>query len=246
MENNSVQMYPTLPIWAGMPKLKDWYGINLPENEYLERANECLKKIGMRTVLFTCTQKPDDQNRLEVPCNMYEIESVTTEPILERLDQVRATTVASERYIELGVFLAVKFTDKDYFRKSKYYTPEYFVNYSYQPPYIILTDPDHISGREITILYHGLITDEDNLYMINEWEAEAIAHYCGYVYAFRNAFTGQPNSGAMVQIATMEKDKSIVRARTEGYWNQNVIDQMLDALTSWDRKLYGRQQKLKK
>lgn len=120
-------------------------------------------------------------------------------------------------------------------------------------------DPHYISGKfvkykkagdklqvfkgfdKVTVLYHGILLDDEGLPQINDKEAIAIADYIAYVYKYKEAI--RTNNSNIFQIAKDLKQQWLFHcdaARSPEYISQNEMDQILNAQASWGRKLYGR------
>lgn len=123
-------------------------------------------------------------------------------------------------------------------------------------------DPHYISGKyikyrrvgdklyvnkglgRINLLYHSQILDEDGLPEINEKEAIAIADYIAYVIKYKEAI--RTNNKMVLQMAQDLKQQWLFHcdaARVAESISQNEMDQILNAQTSWNRKIYGKSYK---
>lgn len=120
-------------------------------------------------------------------------------------------------------------------------------------------DPHYISGRfvkyrkvgdkiyvnkglgKVIIFYHSEILDNDGLPMINDKEAIAIADYIAYTVTYKKAL--RTNNSALFQLANDLKQKWLFHcdaARVAEHISQNEMDAILNARTSWNRKIYGK------
>ena len=120
-------------------------------------------------------------------------------------------------------------------------------------------DPHYISGKfvkyrrvedklyvnkglgKVTVLYHSEYLDEDELPMINDKEAIAIADYIAYTITYKKAL--RTNNGALFQLSNDLKQKWLFHcdaARVAEHISQNEMDAILNAKTSWNRKIYGK------
>ena len=94
---------------------------------------------------------------------------------------------------------------------------------------------------KVILLYHTEILDEDGLPMINEKEAIAIADYIAYTVKYKEAI--RTNNRNILQFAQDLKQQWLFHcdaARVPEHVSQNEMDSILDALTSGDRKTYGK------
>ena len=124
------------------------------------------------------------------------------------------------------------------------------------------TDPLYVSGRfvkyrregnyiyvnekveQVCVLYHQEILDEDDLPIINDKEAIAIADYIAYTVKYKEAL--RSNNSAVFQMAqTIKKQWQIHcdAARVPEYVGQNEMNEMLEIMSSHNRKIHGRSYK---
>lgn len=123
-------------------------------------------------------------------------------------------------------------------------------------------DPYYISGKyvkykrngnklyvnkgfnKVTVLYHEEVLDEDGLPEINEKEAVAIADYIAYTLKYKEAI--KTNNANIFQMAQVLKQQWLFHcdaARVSEYVNQNEMDAILNAQSSWNRKTFGKSYK---
>lgn len=123
-------------------------------------------------------------------------------------------------------------------------------------------DPHYVSGKfvkyrrvgdklyvnkglgKVILLYHSIILDEDGLPEINDKEAIAIAEYIAYVTKYKEAI--RTNNQNVLRMAQELKQQWLFHcdaARVSESISQNEMDAILDAHSSWDRKIYGRSYK---
>ena len=123
-------------------------------------------------------------------------------------------------------------------------------------------DPLYISGRlikyrregnyiyvndnidKVCILYHTEQLDNDDLPMINDKEAIAIADYIAYTVKYKEAI--RTNNSSVFQIAQTIKRSWLIHcdaARVPEYVNQNEMNDLLEITSSHNRKVHGRSYK---
>lgn len=124
------------------------------------------------------------------------------------------------------------------------------------------TDPLYISGKlvkyrregnyiyvndkidQVCILYHTEQLDEDDLPLINDKEAIAIADYIAYTIKYKEAL--KTNNQGLFQIAQIIKKQWQIHcdaARVPEYVTQNEVNDLLDITSSYNRKVHGRSYK---
>lgn len=123
-------------------------------------------------------------------------------------------------------------------------------------------DPFYISGKyvkykrsgdklyidsnlsKVNILYQGIELDEDGLPVINDKEAIAIAEYIAYVYKYKEAIkTNNQTVFAMSQELKQQWLFHCDAARVPEYVSQEEMNKILDVISSWGRKTYGKSYK---
>lgn len=115
-----------------------------------------------------------------------------------------------------------------------------FVKYRREGDYIYVND----KVNQVCILYHTEQLDEDDLPLINDKEAIAIADYIAYTVKYKEAL--RSNNSAVFQMAqTIKKQWQIHcdAARVPEYVSQNEMDDLLEVTSSHNRKVHGRSYK---
>lgn len=123
-------------------------------------------------------------------------------------------------------------------------------------------DPFYISGKyvnykrvddklyinkglsSIQILYQSELRDEDDLPQLTDKESIAIAEYIAYTYKYKEAI--KTNNQLLLQVAQDLRNKWLFHcdaARVPQYVAQDEMDKILNAQTSWDRKIYNKSYK---
>lgn len=221
----------------GLSLCSTLYGIELSEDTYEEIALTGWNLIGnKRTRLYRYHTVVDNCSEgVQLPCNVDEIEAVTT--CFEEWDYStndtpngNITSAIVEEYIE----------SRKAFRDPMY-LPGKYIRYERVGDKLYFDRPhDHIN-----ILYKGLIVDDNGLPQITDEEALALATYCAYVTKFKEGL--MTNNANIIQLASTLKQQWDIRcdqARVGEYMSQNEWDQVLDAKSSWNRKIHGKSLKV--
>lgn len=223
------------PFYTAYTHLMDVYGIDMPEDLFETYAMIAWHYIGNKDCRYYRTKiypKPNGEGQWEakIPCNAVLIEAITTNSedftktstIGNRPNMFRSST---ENMIESGK------TNMPAFYQSGAY-----VNY-HQVGDMLYFDTNF---GELNVLYKGIVADEEGLPFLNFKEVEAIACYCAYTYLFKKAMGTMDQNTMQVSAALEQKWKiKCTQARVPEYINQNEMDAVLDAKTTWDRKIYG-------
>lgn len=211
------------------------YGIELEDQDLEEYGLIAWGLIGNKnTKLYrfqTCIDPKD--NSVTLPCNALEegcVEAVTT--LYEDWERV---TNYSE-YGDNNTSFVEQSIEAEKFYQSPYYIPGKLLKYEQVGDKLYFT---HNYGK-VTILYKGILADEDGLPELSDKEATAIATYIAYVTKFREGLI--TNNAAITNQANLLYsmwNKQCDQARVS-YLNQNDMNNILDIKSSWDRKAYGK------
>ena len=134
---------------------------------------------------------------------------------------------------------------EQYIEKSKQSTdPLYisgkFVKYRREGNYIYVNE----KIDSVCVLYHTETLDEDDLPLINDKEAVAIADYIAYTVKYKEAL--RSNNSAVFQMAQTIKRQWLIHcdaARVPEYVSQNEMNDLLEVFSSHNRKVHGRSYK---
>jgi hypothetical protein len=115
-----------------------------------------------------------------------------------------------------------------------------FVKYRREGNYIYVNE----QLDRVCIMYHTETLDEDDLPLINDKEAIAIADYIAYTVKYKEAL--RSNNRDVFQMAQNIKRQWLIHcdaARVPEYVNQNEMNDLLDVTSSFNRKVHGRSYK---
>ena len=137
------------------------------------------------------------------------------------------------------------FNIKQYIERSKQsidplYISGHYVKYRREGDYIYVNEPI----EQVCVLYHTEQLDEDDLPLINDKEAIAIADYIAYTIKYKEAL--KSNNQAVFQMAQTIKKQWMIHcdaARVPEYVSQNEVNDLLDVMSSHNRKVHGRSYK---
>ena len=95
----------------------------------------------------------------------------------------------------------------------------------------------------VNILYKGTLVNDEGLPYITNKEAEAIACYIAYTEKFKSGW--QTNNQHTLQTAQLLEQRwiKLCDAARVTKLNQNDMNEILDAKTSWNRKIYNKSYK---
>ena len=170
---------------------------------------------------------------ITLPCNILEIEAVTYgyEDWNYTSNKLELGDISSQ--------FAENFIEGAKRNKNPLYVGGKFAKYERIGDTLYFDD----NSFSVNILYKGIHLDEDGLPYINDKESIAIATYCAYVKAAKEYYMtmSQPALQKM-QVLQVQWQKFCDAARVS-YMTQNDMNQVLDAKSSWNRKLFNKSYK---
>lgn len=209
------------------------YGLELEPEQFEELGLTAWNLIGNKTVrLYNYSADISCDNlSVQLPCNCDIIEAVTYNH--EDWNYSTNKTVNgdynsqfTEQYIE-----ARKLYQSPLYISGKYAKYERVGDTLY-------FDKDY---GKVNILYKGIILDEDGLPKVNEKEALAIATYIAFATKQKQGWiTNNQNIIQLAQYLYQQWLKYCDSARVPLSIDQNTMNQVLDAKSSWNRKVYNK------
>lgn len=209
------------------------YETELTPEEFEEIGLIAWDKIGnRRTRLYryvTDIQCPD--NTVELPCNCDVIEAVTYG--FEEWNYVTNDTVNGD--------YASQFIE-NYIESRKLYSDPLYVSGKYAK-FERVGDTLYFEKNygHVNILYKGIILDEEGLPEINHKEKDAIACYCACTKRFKEGWKNH-NQNMLQEAQLLEQRwlKLCDAARVPIHLSQNDMNEILDAKSSWNRKIFNK------
>ena len=209
------------------------YGLELEPEQFEELGLTAWNLIGNKTVRlynYSADISCDDLS-VQLPCNCDIIEAVTYNH--EDWNYSTNKTVNgdynsqfTEQYIEARkLYQSPLYTSGKYAKYERVGDTLYF-------------DKDY---GKVNILYKGVILDEDGLPKVNEKEALAIATYIAFATKQKQGWiTNNQNIIQLAQYLYQQWLKYCDSARVPLSIDQNTMNQVLDAKSSWNRKVYNK------
>ena len=220
-------------FYYALSLLNELYGIDISEDRFEEIGLIAWNQIGNKRTRFyrykACT---NSENAIELPCNCDILEAVTTN--FEDFQHVSNI----HTYSKPGSFNTEQYIESFKKFKDHFYSSGKFIPYERIGNTLYFTD--HYSS--VNIVYRGVILDEDGLPEITDKEALAIAAFCAYTIKFKEGLTNPK----IMQIADVLYRKWLVacdQARIPDNMSQNEWDEILDAQSNWDRKIFRKSYK---
>ena len=226
-------------FYYAMSLLNTLFGLTVQEDQFEEIAISGWNFIGNKRMrIYRYQASVDDcQEGIELPCNVDQIEAVTTN--WEEWNYSTNDTPNGNIY---SSFVESYIEHRKTF-KNPLYASGKFIKYERVGNMLYFDRPYGV----VNILYRGLIVDDNGLPEITDKEAIALATYCAYVIKFKEGIkTNNANTMKFSQELYRQWLTRVDQARNDHYISQNEWDQILDAKTSWNRKSFGKSLKLYK
>ena len=209
------------------------YGLELEPEQFEELGLTAWNLIGNKTVRlynYSADISCDDLS-VQLPCNCDIIEAVTYNH--EDWNYSTNKTVNGDYNSQ--------FTEQ-YVEARKLYQAPLYISGKYakyeRVGDILYFDKDY---GKVNILYKGVILDEDGLPKVNEKEALAIATYIAFATKQKQGWiTNNQNIIQLAQYLYQQWLKYCDSARVPLSIDQNTMNQVLDAKSSWNRKVYNK------
>lgn len=209
------------------------YGLELEPEQFEELGLTAWNLIGNKTVrLYNYSADISCDNlSVQLPCNCDIIEAVTYNH--EDWNYSTNKTVNGDYNSQ--------FTEQ-YIEARKLYQAPLYISGKYakyeRVGDILYFDKDY---GKVNILYKGVILDEDGLPKVNEKEALAIATYIAFATKQKQGWiTNNQNIIQLAQYLYQQWLKYCDSARVPLSIDQNTMNQVLDAKSSWNRKVYNK------
>lgn len=229
---STFQKYPFQTVYSNLHEL---YGIDMNIDTMETAALIAWNYIGNKDCKIYRAVLPVHPNgegtwEAELPCNCFVVESVTSnwedfKKTSNKFNSVGSLSSAVEESIEYE-----KLPTSDLYQSGK------LVSYRQIGDKLYFQSP----FDSVNVIYKGLYLDDEGLPYLSLKEVQAIMSYCAYTYFYKKAV--QNTDANSLQLASNEQNmwlKRCTQARVPDYLNQNEINDILDAKTTWNRKSYG-------
>lgn len=216
------------------------YGIELEEEEIEEIGLLGWNLIGNKNVKLykysTCINPKD--NSITLPCNAF-YQGGAEGGVVEAVTSNHEDWQVSTNKHEFGDFESSMIEQN--IEHSKYYTDPLYISGTYLK-YEQVGDKLYFPHNygSVNILYKGILSDEDGLPELTDKEANAIATYIAYVTKYKEGLI--TNNTVTINLATNLYNtwlKQCDQARVK-YLNQNDMNNILNAKSSWNRHFYSK------
>lgn len=215
------------------------YGIEGDSEDFMEIALIAFSKIGnarMKLHKVVAIPNPKD-NSVELPCDAtYSSfdDSVRIESVTYGFEDYQKMTNLGYDNWPAGIIEHWVEGTKEF--NSSFYNSGKFAKFEQVGRKLYFKD----NYGPVTIVYRKLITDQDGLPDLTDQEITAIATYIAFVTKQKEAW--KTNNAQMLNMAQYMRQqwlKACDQARMPNHISQNEMDQILDSISSYDRKIYG-------
>ena len=207
------------------------HGITIDPSNFEDIALTGWDLIGNKqTRLYKYTTSTINK-RVKLPCNIDILEAVFS-PEIESNSSTQLSSYPNlyNQYVEQWI----EAWKRD---KSVFYNKGRLVKYRLEGDELVF-ERDYPS---LTILYHGIIMDEDGLPYLTDKEVHALATYCAYNDLYKKSLAQR--DGNLFQLSQAIKADWIRQcnaARVPEHITQNEMNDILDVKTRFDRKVYNK------
>ena len=206
------------------------YGITMDIDTFEDIALNGWELIGNKQTRLHRFVADTENGKIKLPCNVDIIEAVYI-PGLVSQETSNSGTI---EYINRSVEFYIESQKKE---MNPFYNKGHLAKYRIEGDYIVL-DKDY---NNVTIIYHGIILDEEGLPYLSDKEVQALAAYVAYVQTYKKSLI--KSDGNLVNLANVIKSDWVRlcnSARIPNHITQNDMNDILDVKTRWDRKMYSK------
>lgn len=232
-----------LPFKTALYYAEEFFGMSVDETRFEDLAYIAWKTIGNRQ---TCKYLMEDVNVdengfIELPSNVLQIEYVVVKAhrIFDSpLTADFSVAIYDDTYNDEAIR---KFSKRASYTYSSEPRGQYIPYELTEDGILIKRKGKHYSDKEdYSVLYHGLIVDDEGFPKLSQREAEAIAYFVGMMEMQRNLMRKTERNGEMYGVLKREWERRCKRARVSEKFSQNFMDTVLNIKGSYNRKTYNR------
>jgi hypothetical protein len=191
--------------------------------------------IGNKNTHLTSQIVEVNNGIVKLPCKADLVEAITSPQIEDW-----SYTSNVKNYGDFNTLNVEQYIERAKHVIDPLYTSGRLIKYRREGDYIYVTEPI----QEVCVLYHTENLDEEDLPRINDKEAVAIADYIAYTVKYKEALRN--NNSTTFQLAQTIKKQWLIHcdaARVPEYVNQNEMNDLLEVMSSANRKVHGRSYK---
>lgn len=220
--------------------------------DMLELVPLILRKTGSMAIRAKLYKGKVKDHHLELPCDVYGIKHVSSSKPVSWYGgtEVQSTALVNYRVDQSGNLGAFNPDATQYELVNPVLVNTYVVNKHVftQPlgPMIPFVNDQNKCLRfnfkeiDVDVLYVEMLRDDEGFPKVPEKTLEAIAYYMHYLKV-RIDFFKKSATKDQEQTAKGDMEQAVAQARTPSFLSQNEIDDMLNVLTSFNKKRHNYQ-----
>lgn len=226
--------------------MKSLFGISMNDDDFVEDSWIVYRSLGnVATANHAYNAVVDGEGKIDLPCNCEYVDAVTqgvynvTGDDLVVLYGEPTTITITTGYSFLPDVIENPSFKRHNLSKSQLHPTGQFI------PYEIdnscgrkLQFENKFVGKNVSIIYRGILMDEDKNPLLTMKEAEAIAYKMAFIVTQKKAFMGDPAAVQTLSYIKPEAERKAAAAKIPEYISQNFIDRLLSAKTRHDRKVF--------
>ena len=241
--------FPSHPFLSSKATALELFNISMDEDTFVELGWYAYRDIGNIAIDNYVAKLPvDSRGIIKLPENFDTMEAVTTMDIpLETLGdgyQIYDSGIPLSRWFFTQTVLneTVRYFDLS---QSGTIAPGELISYTFIAKDKIQINTEILRNNvsklvEVYVVYKGVVVDDMCLPMLTFKESQAVAYRVAFLKIKRDAFMMKPGAIELLQYIKTQSARLMQAAKIPEYIDQNEFDTILNAMTSWDRKTYGR------
>lgn len=207
------------------------YGVSIDSTNFDDIILNGWELIGNKHTKFYKYTTNTVNKRVELPCNIGTIEAVFSPEVDAR------TSYPTDTYPNIYSQWIESYIESWKRNKNVFYNSGALIKYWIEGDELVC-DRDY---NNLTILYRGVLVDEDGMPYLTDKEVKALAAYCAYIDTYKKSLIHK--DGNLMQLANILKTdwlRLCNNARVPDHISQNEMNDVLDVKSRWDRKVFGK------
>jgi hypothetical protein len=231
-----------LPFFTANARLADRFHVVLGDDTFIERAYWIWRQIGnIATEPKVASVQVSTDLIVTLPQDCEFVDSLSTTDFQDELHYGGSFGDYSfnpkGRQPEVKPDPAMTSVEANV-RSSLSVQPGERISYTTYDGYLKIASP-LMAGRSAVLVYKSIVTGPDGLPLLNDVEAEAIAVTLALREGEMALFRREPGADVLVKYLSAESARLLTDAKSDEKISDDGLDAILDAKTSWGRKVYG-------
>lgn len=232
-----------MDIRAGIPVLKNMYGMHIDENDYLDIAVDTLRNVKhFGTTEYIMYAAVNKTGKVLLPCNINTIDAVTDEHMGRKVfnDREECNMDGVENTDTYYKMERIKneLVGKEWKPGLGGFRGEGYISYTLDGRYITVSN--QWENKKVAVAFTGISSDLEGFPLITRKQANAIASVCARVLCVRGANRGDKALASMIEYYTGNSGRLVQAASIPEDITDNELDELLDAKVTFNKKSYRR------